>query len=69
MTTPASKPSVWTQRLKVCSYDADFTHRATSVSVCRYFLDAAWNHADLTGSMACASSRSITWASPGKATC
>ncbi|HOY60675.1 MAG TPA: thioesterase, partial [Verrucomicrobiota bacterium] len=49
MTTPASSTPVWTQRLRVCSYDVDSTRRATSVSVCRYFLDAAWNHAETLG--------------------
>ena len=40
---------VWTERLRVCSYDVDFTRRATSVSLCRYFLEAAWNHAEALG--------------------
>lgn len=49
MSTTASNAPVWTRRLKVCSHDVDFTRRATSVSVCRYFLDAAWNHAEALG--------------------
>jgi len=35
--------------LKICSYDVDFTRRATSASLCRYFLEAAWNHAEALG--------------------
>ena len=40
---------VWTEQLRICSYDVDFTRRATSASLCRYFLEAAWNHAEALG--------------------
>jgi acyl-ACP thioesterase len=40
---------VWTERLKICSYDVDATQRLTSVSLCRHFLEAAWNHAEALG--------------------
>lgn len=40
---------VWTEPLKICSYDVDFTRRATSTSLCRYFMEAAWNHAEALG--------------------
>lgn len=40
---------VWTEQIKICSYDLDFTHRATSATLCRYFLEAAWNHAEALG--------------------
>jgi medium-chain acyl-[acyl-carrier-protein] hydrolase len=40
---------VWTEQIKICSYDVDFTHRATSATLCRYFLEAAWNHAEALG--------------------
>jgi len=40
---------VWMEHLKIGSFDVDFTRRATSASLCRYFLEAAWNHAELLG--------------------
>ena len=40
---------VWTEQLKFCSYDVDFTRRATIASLCRCFLEAAWNHAEALG--------------------
>ena len=45
---PPAAP-VWVERLKICSYDVDFSRAATSASLCRYFLDAAWNHAEALG--------------------
>jgi medium-chain acyl-[acyl-carrier-protein] hydrolase len=47
---PEPRPSpVWTEQVKFCSYDVDHTARATSVSLCRHFLEAAWNHAEALG--------------------
>jgi acyl-ACP thioesterase len=40
---------VWTEPLRICSYDVDATRRATSPTLCRYFLEAAWNHAEALG--------------------
>ncbi len=40
---------VWTEQLRICSYDVDLTRRATSMCLCRYFLEAAWNHAEALG--------------------
>jgi medium-chain acyl-[acyl-carrier-protein] hydrolase len=40
---------VWSESLKIRSYDVDFTGRATSASLFRYFLEAAWNHAEALG--------------------
>jgi len=42
-------PPVWSERFQIRSYDVDATRRATSVSLCRYFLEAAWNHAEALG--------------------
>ena len=42
-------PAVWTVGLRIHSYDVDFKRRATLDAVCRYFLDAAWNHAEALG--------------------
>ena len=49
MTSVPTESPLWTEQLHICSYDVDFTRRATSTSLCRYFLDAAWNHAEALG--------------------
>jgi medium-chain acyl-[acyl-carrier-protein] hydrolase len=49
MNRVAAEWPVWTEPVKIRSYDVDFTHRATSASLCRYFLEAAWNHAETLG--------------------
>ena len=49
MKSAISESPVWTEPLKICSYDVDFTRRVTSASLCRYFLEAAWNHAEALG--------------------
>lgn len=40
---------MWTERLRIRSYDADATRRASNPSLCRCFLEAAWNHAEALG--------------------
>lgn len=45
----ASELLVWNEPLKVHSYDVDFNGRATSATLCRHFLEAAWNHAEALG--------------------
>jgi acyl-ACP thioesterase len=40
---------VWTTGLRIHSYDVDFKRRATLDALCRYFFDAAWNHAEALG--------------------
>jgi medium-chain acyl-[acyl-carrier-protein] hydrolase len=42
-------PAVWSTSLQICSYDVDVTRRATVPALCRYFLEAAWNHAEALG--------------------
>ncbi len=49
MEPASSEPPVWTEELRIRSYDVDATRRATSLSLCRYFLEAAWNHAEALG--------------------
>src|SRR5689334_19025143 len=49
MNHASGESPVWIDNLKVCSYDVDFTRRATCTSLCRYFLEAAWNHAEALG--------------------
>ncbi len=46
MTQP---PEIWSERLQIRSYDVDFKRQATIESLCRYFLEAAWNHAEALG--------------------
>ena len=40
---------VWTEHLRIRSYDVDFCRGASVASLCRHFLDAAWNHAEALG--------------------
>lgn len=49
MTSTFLEAPLWMEQLKLRSYDVDSTHRATSASLCRYFLEAAWNHAEALG--------------------
>jgi len=49
MDLAAAEWPVWTEPLKIRSYDVDFTRRVTSASLCRHFLEAAWNHAEALG--------------------
>jgi medium-chain acyl-[acyl-carrier-protein] hydrolase len=49
MTSASGESPIWIEQLKICSYDVDFTRHATSTSLCRYFLEAAWNHAEALG--------------------
>jgi len=49
MNLPSTEPPVWSERLRIRSYDVDATRRATTTSLCRHFLEAAWNHAEALG--------------------
>ncbi|MHC1764783.1 MAG: acyl-[acyl-carrier-protein] thioesterase [Verrucomicrobiia bacterium] len=49
MTSVSSNSPLWTEQLRIRSFDVDFTRRATLASLYRYFLDAAWNHAEALG--------------------
>lgn len=40
---------IWCESLHVRSYDVDFSKRATAEAICRWFLEAAWNHAERLG--------------------
>ena len=42
-------PRIWAETFKVHSYEVDFTQRATLTTLCHYFQEAAWNHAELLG--------------------
>jgi acyl-ACP thioesterase len=46
---PEALEPVWRESLRIQSSDVDFRKRATSESICRAFLEAAWNHAEQLG--------------------
>jgi acyl-ACP thioesterase len=39
----------WQEQVRVHAYDVDFRKRATPEAICRWFLEAAWNHAEQLG--------------------
>jgi acyl-ACP thioesterase len=43
------EPGLWREDLEIHSYDVDFEKRATAEAICRWFLEAAWNHAEQLG--------------------
>ncbi len=47
--SPGPRPGTWREALQVHSYDVDFHRCATVEAVCRWFLEAAWNHAERLG--------------------
>ncbi len=49
MDVPPKEPPVWIEPLQVRSFDVDATRLMTGVSLCRCFLEAAWNHAENLG--------------------
>lgn len=49
MEGPAREAPVWSEEVRARSYDVDATRRMTGASLCRYFLEAAWNHAEALG--------------------
>lgn len=42
-------PGTWQEPVLVHAYDVDFRKCATAESICRWFLEAAWNHAEQLG--------------------
>ncbi len=42
-------PPIWTEEFKVHSYEVDFKRAATLETLCRFFQEAAWNHAEALG--------------------
>jgi len=42
-------PVRWTQEFGVHSFDVDFRRHASIETVCRFFMEAAWNHAEALG--------------------
>lgn len=48
-TGQTAAPAIWSTALQVHSYDVDVTRCATVPSLCRNFLEAAWNHAESLG--------------------
>jgi acyl-ACP thioesterase len=45
-TDNSTPPAVWQQEFMLHSYDVDFKKSASLETVCRYFLEGAWNHAE-----------------------
>lgn len=42
-------PRIWAETFRVHSYEVDFTQRATLTTLCHFFQEAAWNHAERLG--------------------
>ena len=40
------KDGIWREEIRIHSYDVDLVHHATLEATCRFFLEAAWNHAE-----------------------
>jgi medium-chain acyl-[acyl-carrier-protein] hydrolase len=49
MSCCTSRGETFSEALRIRSYDVDLTQRATLPAVCHYFLEAAWNHAEILG--------------------
>src|SRR5712691_7393571 len=49
MTTNPQEPAIWRGDFRVHSYEVDFKQSATLECLCRYFQEAAWNHAEELG--------------------
>lgn len=49
MEPTSAESGVWSERLRIHSYDVDFRKRATAEAICRFFMEAAWNHAEQLG--------------------
>ena len=49
MTQALEQEAVWKGDFKVHSYEVDFKKSATLENLCRYFQEAAWNHAEELG--------------------
>lgn len=45
----APAPGTWQEQVLAHAYDVDFSKRASAESICRWFLEAAWNHAEHLG--------------------
>jgi len=48
-TGSAPAPGTWQEQVLAHAYDVDFRKRASPESICRWFLEAAWNHAEQLG--------------------
>lgn len=45
----AESTPLWTEKIRIRSYDVDLKKKASPEALCRYFLEAAWNHAEELG--------------------
>lgn len=48
-TSDVPAPGTWQEPVLAHAYDVDFSKRASAESICRWFLEAAWNHAEHLG--------------------
>ena len=46
---PGTESGAWCEPFRIKSYDVDFRRQITLESICRCFLEAAWNHAEALG--------------------
>jgi medium-chain acyl-[acyl-carrier-protein] hydrolase len=49
MSEAGDHTKIWSEAVRIRSYDVDFKKQATAEAVCRFFLEAAWNHAEALG--------------------
>lgn len=49
MSSTQAAPQIWEQTFDIHAHDVDFKKLATLETVCRCFLDGAWNHAEALG--------------------
>jgi medium-chain acyl-[acyl-carrier-protein] hydrolase len=49
MSNQASEPGIWKGQFHIRSFDVDLKQQASLEALTRYFLDAAWNHAEALG--------------------
>jgi acyl-ACP thioesterase len=47
--SPKVPPPIWTEGCKIHSYEVDSTGAVSLEMICRYFQEAAWNHAEALG--------------------
>jgi medium-chain acyl-[acyl-carrier-protein] hydrolase len=49
MEQSSTESGIWRESLRIHSFDVDFRKRATAETLCRSFLEGAWNHAAQLG--------------------
>jgi medium-chain acyl-[acyl-carrier-protein] hydrolase len=49
MDSSVPPPGLWSEDFKIRSYEVDVNRQASLETLCRYFQEAAWNHAEVLG--------------------